>query len=409
MFYFLLLTACLVFAPRVSARTPAAVWWPVQSIDTMKYSRDLSREKLSDSGYASEIDSQVARIAATGATHVAIGTPYDSEFYPFLSAWVKSARKHNLNVWFRGNFSGWEGWFGYPPIGEQALIDQTTQFITRNSALFADGDIFSPCPECENGGTGDPRETGDVAGFRQLLISLFTAANRAFAESGKSVQVYFSHNGDVARLIMDPPTTNALGGVVVVDHYVADPGKLAADLTSLAAGSGGKIILGEFGAPIPNIHGIMTPAWQATWLRETLSRLVLIPGLVGVNYWSHQGSSTALWNNNGTLRDAVAVLTGFYSPSTRVLAVKNVLDQPLKSARADYLHRTYPANQAGQIMLPMHPTDSSLIEISAPGYESHGLQATTSAGPLTIYLTNPHENILFKVLKLLFKIRRDIL
>ena len=46
----------------------------------MKYSRDLSREKLKDPSFDVVIDKQVKAIAETGATHVAISTPYDEEF-----------------------------------------------------------------------------------------------------------------------------------------------------------------------------------------------------------------------------------------------------------------------------------------------------------------------------------------
>src|SRR3990167_8157982 len=67
-------------------------FFQVQSIDTMKYSRDVAREKLKDFSYDKEIETQVKNIAETGASHVAIATPYDDEFLPFLRRWVKAAR-----------------------------------------------------------------------------------------------------------------------------------------------------------------------------------------------------------------------------------------------------------------------------------------------------------------------------
>ena len=70
-------------------------------------------------------------------------------------------RKHGLSVWFRGNFSGWEEWFGYPKIKAYEHINKTRNFIINNPELFADGDIFTSCPECENGGPGDPRDTNN--------------------------------------------------------------------------------------------------------------------------------------------------------------------------------------------------------------------------------------------------------
>src|SRR5258708_13688548 len=51
--------------------------WDFASIDTMKYSRDLSREKLQDPTFDQVISSQIKAIAQTEATHVPIATPYD--------------------------------------------------------------------------------------------------------------------------------------------------------------------------------------------------------------------------------------------------------------------------------------------------------------------------------------------
>ena len=141
-------------------------WWKIQSIDTMKYSRDKAREKLADPSFDAIIEMQIRDIAQTGATHVAIGTPYDNEFLPFLKRWVDTARKYNLKIWFRGNFSGWEGWFDYPPISREEHLKLTEKFIKENNNLFKDGDIFISCPECENGGPGDPRQTNDIEGHR---------------------------------------------------------------------------------------------------------------------------------------------------------------------------------------------------------------------------------------------------
>ena len=120
-----------------NAQEPAT-WWKFQSIDTMKSSRDLAREKLNDSSYDIEIEKQVSEIAATGATHIAIATPYDDEFYPILKRWVSAARSHNLNIWFRGNWSGWEGWFEYPKINRDEHIEKTREFILKHKEIFED-------------------------------------------------------------------------------------------------------------------------------------------------------------------------------------------------------------------------------------------------------------------------------
>lgn len=287
--------------------------WKVTAIDTVKYSRDLAREKAVSKSFETEIDSQVKAIADTGATHVSIGTPYDNEFIPFLTKWVTSARKYGLKVWFRGNFSGWEQWFEYKKITREEHTVFVKEFILKNGSLFEDGDIFTSCPECENGGNGDPRHNGDLVGHRQFLIDEYRTTREAFRLIGKNVTSnYFPMNGDVAKLVMDQETTRSLGGVVTVDHYVKDSAKLNSDLTELANLSGGKIVLGEFGAPIPDIHGKMTEDEQSQWIDETLNLIYHNKNVIGINYWTNRGGSTEIWNKDYSPKKAVTILTKYF-------------------------------------------------------------------------------------------------
>ncbi len=286
----------------------------IRSIDTVKYSRDIAREKGQDLSFDAVIDQHVSDIASTGASHVALGVPYDEEFIPFLKRWVSLARKRDLKIWFRGNFSGWEEWFGYKKIDRANHIKLTEEFILKNADLFEDGDIFTPCPECENGGPGDPRHTRDILGYRNFLISENNTAKEAFSKIGKKVlSGYYSMNGDVARLIMDKQTTSALGGIVVVDHYVKTPKILIEDIKDYVKISGGKVILGEFGVPIPDINGDISEEEQAKWLEEAFIGFKQIPELIGVNYWVSYGGTTELWRANGQAKQAVDVIKKYYS------------------------------------------------------------------------------------------------
>ena len=303
----------LVFEDLVSPVPAPRPIWSIRSIDTMKYSRDLAREKAGDASFDKIIDQQVKEIADTGASHVAIATPYDEEFVPYLARWVQAARKYKLHVWFRGNFSGWE-WFDRKSITRKEHLDLTTKFISSHAALFEDGDIFTPCPECENGGPGDPRKTGDIAGHRQFLIDSTRVGRDAFASIGKKVEVgYHSMNYDVAMAVMDKNTTEAVGGIVAIDHYVSSPDKMIKDIKTLSERSGGKIFLGEYGAPIPDLNGKMSEDEQADWVRQTLDLLILNKSVIGLNYWVGVGGSTELWNGDGVERRAVSVLTSYYS------------------------------------------------------------------------------------------------
>src|SRR5579885_3459714 len=253
---------------------PRKTRWQVQSIDTMKYSRDLSRQKLNDLSFNRVIDQQMAAIAKTGANYVAIDTPYDNEFLPILKRWVVAARRNHLHVWFRGNFSGWEGWFGYPGMTKTQHLQKTQEFILNNPDLFADGDIFTSCPECENGAKLDYGDPAQLSAYKQFLLEEHAVVQNAFLIIGKDVLTnYYSMSKTAADVVMDRQMVEGLGGVIVIDHYVATPTQLANDIKDLVQRTGAKIILGEFGAPVPGITGGMNDEQQKEWLQQVFGQL----------------------------------------------------------------------------------------------------------------------------------------
>lgn len=329
------------FFPLQVSAANSVNWWQVQSIDTMKHSRDLARQKLNDQSYDKDIDQQVKLIADTGANFIGIATPYDEEFLPYLRRWVKAARKYELKVWFRGNWSGWEGWFDRPrKMTFAEHIEKSRKFIIDNPELFEDGDSFTACPECENGVAGDPRMTGNVDEYRRFLVDETNETSKAFKQIKKSVTTnWLSMNYDVARLVMDRKTAQAVGGVIAIDHYVKDVKKLVDDVKELRANTGATIFLGEFGAPILDLHGEMTQAEQAAWIKEALTLLVDTPGFLGLNYWVNQDGSTALWNPDYSNRLVVAELTRFFRPTLIEGQVVDQLGRPIDKVKIRDNHR----------------------------------------------------------------------
>lgn len=396
----------LFVLPKEHAAVAETDLWPVEAVDTMKYSRDPSREKLNDPGYDLVIAKQVQDIAKIGATHVAIATPYDDEFFPILKRWVEAARKNNLKVWFRGNLNGWEGWFGYPKITRQEHIEKTKAFILNHPDLFEDDDIFMGCPECENGGPGDPRRTGDVQAYRRFLIQEHVAMREAFRQIGKNVNFdYNSMNGDVARLVMDKETTRQLGGTVVIDHYVRTPEQLVRDVQDIARNSGGNVILGEFGVPILDINGQMTEDEQAAWVKDALSRLVAVPELKGLNYWVNLGGSTSLYNQDGKARKVVDSLTSFYKPSVSFLYVVDPLGDNVANVTVTTLNRSF-AKESTLLSVPVVEQNQRAI-VSAEGYGTKYITLSPTDGELTVILDPKKENLLYtlrKLLKYVFRI-----
>lgn len=293
--------------------TPLKNHWKFQSIDTMKISRDRAREMRDNPAFDNEIEIQIRDIAATGATHVGIGTPYDEEFIPILRQWVNVARKYKIKVWFRGNFSGWEKWFGYNQISQQEHMDKTRQFILNHGDLFEDGDIFSSCPECENGPRLQTGNMYEVQKYREFLIAEYNITKESFKKINKNVQSnYFSMNLDVAKAVMDPQTTSQLDGLVVIDHYVRKPEQLASDVEMIAHKSGGKVVLGEMGAPIPDLNGQMNDEQQQRWLQDAFIFLSNVEELEGINYWVNKEGTTAIWRPDNSPRPAVEVITKYF-------------------------------------------------------------------------------------------------
>ncbi|MBI3981067.1 carboxypeptidase regulatory-like domain-containing protein [Candidatus Microgenomates bacterium] len=395
---FVLFLLVLVFwksnAGEIFSQENKQSWWQYQIIDTMKFSRDPSREKLHDVSFDKVINEQVAKIAATGATHVAIATPYDEEFIPILQKWVLAARKNGLGIWFRGNFSGWEGWFSYPKISREEHLEKTVAFINQHSDLFQNGDIFSPCPECENGGPGDPRRTGDIKGHRLFLIKEYQAMVSEFAKKSLKVTTNFnSMNLDVAKLIMDQYTTQQLGGLVVIDHYVKTPEQLESDIVELAQKSRGKIVLGEFGAPIPDIHGPLTELEQAQWIEESLRRIASIKEFLGLNYWVNVGGSTAIWQNDGQPKKAVEVLTKYFQPAIIRGKVNNTFRNPIKNAKVTYGIKEVFTDDRGSFALPILETGNTL-KVSISGYRELSYPVESSDTELSLVLEKEQQSIL---------------
>ena len=392
---FITILSVLIFGynknqPSQSAQK-SPTWWPVQSIDTMKYSRDLSAEKLTDASFDAIIDEQIHNIAKTGATHVGIATPYDERFIPILTRWVNAARKYNLHVWFRGNFSGWEGWFGFSKISRDEHVRLTKDFIITHKNLFEDGDYFTACPECENGGNGDPRMNGDAEGHRLFLIREFNVATEAFASINKRVSpALHSMNYDVAKLIMDKPTTRALGGIVAIDHYVQSPIKLAKDVREIAEYSGGSVFLGEFGVPIPDIHGKLSDEQQAIWIQDALNELISEPSLIGLNYWVNVGGSTELWSNQGS-KPAVTTLTSFYTPRVIEGKVTDQNNKPIANAKIKSAHRNTVSDATGRFKLPIHSSDNTLYITSSINNEIK-TQIDQDTTQVKIIIRNPNNS-----------------
>lgn len=359
--------------------------WQYQCIDTMKISRDAARDVGNSPDMTSRISWSIAQIKNIGATCVSIGTPYDDEFLPYLTAWVKEARKAHLHVWFRGNFSSWEGWFNYPKDSDpQHELDKTKQFILSHPDLFEDGDMFTPAPEAENGWNDGENVTSDtVTSFQQFLVNEKNYSADAFGKIGKHVTVNFlSMSGGVAKNVLNAQTIRALGGVVTLDHYVSSPDVMREYIDYFKNTYQARFMLGEFGAPIPDLNGNMTEDQQASFV-DTVLQQVYKEGksVIGVNYWVLEGGSTMLYNDDHTPRKVVAVLKKYYTPAVITGYVTDTLGRPLGGVSvktSDAISQSL-TDKSGWYRLVI-PAEDSIIDFDRTKYRQAAREISISQG-----------------------------
>lgn len=360
---------------RIADSTHKKTLWKYQCIDTMKTSRDKARAWKNRPDLDEHIDREVAAIRDMGGNCVAISTPYDEEFLPYLTKWVKAARKYNLHVWFRGNFSSWEGWFEYPKgMTNQQLFSKTEKFVTSNPDLFEDGDIFTAAPEGENGGPFNQVEIDEHEAFRKFLIEENEISKKAFDQIGKDVTVnWFSMNGGLAKRMMNQETVDAIGKTVTIDHYIKTAPEMGEFIQYFVKNFGARVVIGEFGAPIPEINGAMTNQQQAEFTEELFQELYKNKDHVdGISYWILYDGSTALLDQNLKPKPAVDVVKKYFKPRLLSGEIINDLGEPLAGvtvASTDGVSKTV-TNSSGEYEL-LIPNDSVNLQVIHSDYKAY--------------------------------------
>lgn len=368
---------------------PLGQLWHFQCIDTMKYSRDAAREYLDNPARAQVfITHEVSLIKSLGATCVSVGTPYDDEFVPLLQRWASTAHSAGLKVWFRGNFAGWEGWFDYPLLkSADEHYAKTYAFITAHPDLFVEGDIFSPAPEAENGLLGSPWASDSA---RKALVNFAWKSSDTCQKAITAIQKkvscgYFSANGDVARDIYTRDVLQKAGAVTVIDHYIPSVVQYGKDLDTYTQKHGLPIVIGEFGAPIPDLNGELNEQEQAQYVGELLRQFYAHKKqILGINYWVLRGGSTQLLNEDGSERAVTDVIRNYFIPGQIVGTVVDGIGRPVKSATiatSDGV-QTIQADSKGYFSLSV-PPGALELQVNARGYNTVTQRVETTRGQKT--------------------------
>lgn len=379
--------------------------WDVCSIDTMKLSRDKARQELYHPEFDKKIAEQIEQIKNTGANFVSIGTPYDKEFLPYLRRWINEARKQDLNVYFRGNWSEWEGWFEYPKtMTPEEHLQKTTQFIVNQPDLFENGDIFDPCPECENAGFWPQNDKN--SDYQQFIQKQQTVTQEAFQKISKKVQVRQSIIGGRAKDVLDQTTFDKLGNLIFIDHYVSKP-KVMTEFVDYFTSLNTKVVVSEFGAPIPDLNGNMTEKQQADFVRNILEALYLKnEAVLGLNYWVLSHGTTSLVEESGREKNSYLVLQEYFSPQIVEGKVVDELEKPLSGVPITTKDGLKVLTDQNGFYKLKYPVRSQELKIEADKYTSQTASiAKGEKGSITThdFILKPEDPSLFYRLQLWWK------
>jgi hypothetical protein len=373
-FLLLILLLLSMFRVPVKAATPQPVspqqLWEVRSVDTMKTSRDLAREKLHDNSYDTIIERDLKLIKDMGANYVAIDTPYDDQFVPYLRRWVKLARKTGLKVWFRGNFSAWEGWFDYPKdMTPQEHVRATAAFIDQNSDLFEDGDAFDPCPECENAQWWpQPQKDNE---YNEFVSNQQVVLKNSFDKIGKKVHTNWTGIiGGRAREVLDESAVRSLGNLVAIDHYTNSVANMDSYIDYFANTFNAKTLVSEFGAPIPDIHGKMSETQQADFIESMMNIFYENKeNVYGLNYFALGTGTTEIIDAKGNPKLAYETIKKYYSPAIVRGAVRDQLGRAVSGVMVSAHDKKSTAltDKKGQFQLVV-PAQYTQIKIEKENY-----------------------------------------
>ncbi len=303
--------------------------WAIQSVDVMKYSKDVVCNQPSQA----TIDNMVQKAVDLGANYVAVSSYYDNpscgSSLTLTQKWVSSIRSHGLKVWFRMKDLKFEGDYSqaktFNPDGmrhQKLMVD----WIANNN-LVQNGDIFTPNAEPQNGGINGVTWCGSPANcqftgkddFNIWLKQVQTLSDLAFKAKGlASVKVgYYGFDGFVAAGLGNPDwqgqsqlyaSTIAMMGNVAIDHYPETIGHtLAQDLPTIkqAIGATTPIIISEYGS--------ITSAPATTSITSFMTAAAAEPNIQGFNYWTLGPSGNeALINSDFTNRPGFDVVKSFY-------------------------------------------------------------------------------------------------
>lgn len=303
--------------------TASTSTWPIQSVSSMKETKDKVCSQDSPAFIAQWVDTA----KKLGVNYISVETPYDNptcdSAVAYTKLWLDTIRSRGISVWHRHAPLSFEGIYNTTKDPSKDYISQITTYIKDNASFFKSGDIFSPIPEPQNGGiTGVTYCSNSIcifssaAQFNKWLRDAMTASEQAFTAIGLGGKIkvgYYGFDGFVAwgdnnpdwHGILEDATVKQMGNITI-DHYPE------------AVGETMKAGLDQLQAKYPTVP-IVIGEWGTITGGDTLTQVynsmgaAKRPGVVGFNYWHMgMGGYESLINDDFTQKPTYAAVQSFY-------------------------------------------------------------------------------------------------
>jgi len=309
--------------PIVNNPSPKAGSWEIQSVSSMKESKD----RVCGPRDRAFVEKWVDKAKELGANYVAIETPYDNpdcgSSLEYTKTWVNAVRSRGLKIWHRHMFLSFEGIYSASKNPGDDYLGKIYKYIKDNSWMFQEEDIFTPAPEPQNGGISGITYCAqnvcifkDAPHFNSWLRSSVDISEKAFGEiglAGKMKIGFFGFDGFTAWGSMNPDWNG-----ILEDATIAKMGNIAIDHYPELCGDTMENALNELEKRYPGIP-IFISEWgsvgqnnienQARTSMEAAKR----PGVIGFNYW-HMGvgGNEALINEDFSVRPQFDEVQSFF-------------------------------------------------------------------------------------------------
>lgn len=306
----------------VPTNNPGVGSWAIQSVSSMKESKD----RICSPRDAAWIGRWVDKAKELGANYVAVETPYENpscgNATAYTKVWVDIIRSRGLKVWHRHMPLAFEGIYSVNKT-KGDYLNTISSYIRNNPGLFAEGDIFTPIPEPQNGGISGITHCAfgvcqfdNAPMFNKWLRDAIDTSESAFGTVGLGRKIkigYYGFDGFVAWGANNPDWNG-----IIEDATIAKMGNLTIDHYPELIGTSMKTDLDELQAMYPNVP-IIFGEWGSTGSTNLEQQVINSmgaakrPNIVGFNYWHMgMGGNEALINDDFTNRAQFDEVQSFF-------------------------------------------------------------------------------------------------